>query len=80
VNCVLAGKTYGQPFGLDIAFADPIFGEPDIIVADDILGFAGIEPPSRASPVSTGHLRGGRASVDSARCATRSVQPVRSRP
>jgi hypothetical protein len=21
VNCVLAGKTYGQPFGLDIAFA-----------------------------------------------------------
>jgi nucleotidyltransferase AbiEii toxin of type IV toxin-antitoxin system len=46
VNCVLAGKTYGQPFGLDIAFADPILGEPDIIVADDILGFAGIEPPS----------------------------------
>ena len=46
VDCALAGKPYGQPFGLDIAFADPIFGEPDIAVADDVLGFAGIEPPT----------------------------------
>jgi nucleotidyltransferase AbiEii toxin of type IV toxin-antitoxin system len=54
VNCILAGKPYGQPFGLDIAFADPIFGEPDIIVADDILGFAGIEPPSlQLYPIET---------------------------
>lgn len=54
VNCVLAGKPYGQPFGLDIAFADPIFGDPDIIVADDILGFAGIEPPAlRLYPIET---------------------------
>jgi hypothetical protein len=45
VTCSLAGKPYGQPFGLDIAFADPILGEPDIVVSEDVLGFAGIEPP-----------------------------------
>lgn len=51
---MLAGKPYGQPFGLDIAFADPIFGEPDIAVADDVLGFAGIEPPTlRLYPLET---------------------------
>jgi hypothetical protein len=44
VDCALAGKPYGQPFGLDVAFADPIFGEPDILVTDDVLSFAGIEP------------------------------------
>jgi hypothetical protein len=54
VTCSLAGKPYGQPFGLDVAFADPIFGEPDIIVADDVLGFAGIAPPSlRIYPLET---------------------------
>lgn len=54
VDCALAGKPYGQPFGLDIAFADPIFGEPDLVVADDILGFAGIAPPSlRLYPIET---------------------------
>jgi hypothetical protein len=54
VTCVLAGKPYGQPFGLDIAFADPILGEPDVVVADDLLGFAGIAPPSlRLYPIET---------------------------
>ena len=54
VACSLAGKPYGQPFGLDVAFADPIFGEPDVVVADDVLGFAGIEPPSlRVYPLET---------------------------
>ena len=54
VTCTLAGKPYGQPFGLDIAFADPIFGEPDIAVASDVLGFAGIEPPTlRLYPLET---------------------------
>jgi hypothetical protein len=54
VSCALAGKPYGQPFGLDIAFADPIFGEPDIVVAGDVLGFAGIKPPSfRLFPIET---------------------------
>ena len=54
VSCTLAGKPYGQPFGLDVAFADPIFGEPDVVVADDVLGFAGIAPPSlRVYPLET---------------------------
>jgi len=42
----LAGKPYGQPFGVDVAFADPILGEPDVVVAEDVLGFAGIDPPA----------------------------------
>ena len=46
VACTLAGKPYGNPFGLDIAFADPIFGEPDVITTADTLAFAGIPPTS----------------------------------
>jgi hypothetical protein len=54
VTCTFAGKPYGQPFGLDIAFADPILGEPDVVTAEDVLGFAGIEPPSlRLYPIET---------------------------
>lgn len=54
VACSLAGKPYGQPFGLDVAFAEPIFGEPDIVIAEDVLGFAGIQPPSlRVYPLET---------------------------
>ena len=44
-ECRLAGKLYGQPFGVDVAFGDPIVGEPEIITADDVLAFAGISPP-----------------------------------
>lgn len=51
-ECRLAGKVYGRPFGVDVAFGDPLIGEPDIVVADDILGFAGIAPPAlRLYPV-----------------------------
>jgi hypothetical protein len=46
VACALAGKPHGHPFGLDIAFADPIFGEPDVIKTADTLAFAGIPPTS----------------------------------
>ncbi len=42
----LAGKLFGQPFGVDVAFADTILGEPDVIVAGDVLSFAGIAPPT----------------------------------
>jgi hypothetical protein len=45
-ECKLAGKLYGQSFGVDVAFGDPIFGEPEVIVANDVLGFAGIAPPT----------------------------------
>jgi len=44
-ECRLAGKVYGQPFGVDVAFGDPIVGEPEVVVAEDVLAFAGIAPP-----------------------------------
>lgn len=52
--CRLAGKPYGDPFGVDVAFGDPIFDEPETVVAKDLLGFAGIAPPTlRLYPVET---------------------------
>lgn len=55
-ECMLAGQLYGQRFGVDVAFADPVLGQPDVVVADDVLAFAGIEPPTlRLYPVET-HL------------------------
>lgn len=53
-ECRLAGKIYGQRFGVDVAFGDPIFGEADIVTADDVLDFAGIAPPTlRLYPIET---------------------------
>jgi hypothetical protein len=53
-ECRLAGKLYGQPFGVDVAFGDPIFGEPEVVVAKDVLAFAGIAPPTlRLYPVES---------------------------
>lgn len=53
-ECRLAGKLYGQRFGVDVGFGDPIFGEPDVVTADDILDFAGIAPPVlRLYPIET---------------------------
>jgi hypothetical protein len=53
-ECRVAGKDYGRPFGVDVAFGDPMFGEPSLIVADDVLGFAGVAPPTlRVYPVET---------------------------
>jgi len=53
-ECKLAGKAYGQPFGVDVAFGDPTFGEPDVLVAEDVLAFAGIAPPTlRLYPIET---------------------------
>lgn len=53
-ECKLAGKIYGQPFGIDVAFGDPIFGEPEVLVADDVLAFAGIAAPRvKVYPIET---------------------------
>lgn len=53
-QCTLTGKIYSRPFGVDVAFGDPILGEPDTVVADDVLAFAGIAPPTvRVYPVET---------------------------
>lgn len=53
-TCMLAGKPYGSPFGIDVGFGDPITGEPDLMTADDVLGFAGVPPPRlRLYPIET---------------------------
>lgn len=53
-ECKLAGKLYGQPFGVDVAFGDPILGEPDIVMAQDTLAFVGIAPSRlQVYPVAT---------------------------
>ena len=53
-ECRLAGKVYGQRFGVDIGFGDPIIGEPEVVVAEDVLAFAGIAPPVlRIYPIET---------------------------
>ncbi|MEO0325397.1 MAG: nucleotidyl transferase AbiEii/AbiGii toxin family protein [Myxococcota bacterium] len=53
-ECSLAGKVYARPFGVDVAIGDPILGEPEVMVADDALAFAGIAPPTlRVYPVET---------------------------
>jgi hypothetical protein len=51
-ECRLAGAIYSRPFGVDVAFGDPIVGKPDLVAADDLLGFAGIASPMlRVYPV-----------------------------
>lgn len=56
VEARLAGKIYGSRFGVDVGFADPIFGQPDVITGDKLLAFAGVEPARiRLYPVET-HL------------------------
>jgi hypothetical protein len=53
-TCTMAGKPYGQPFGVDVAFSDPILGAPDVVTTEDTLGFAGIAPPTlRLHPIET---------------------------
>jgi hypothetical protein len=55
-ECRLAGKLYGQRFGVDVAFGDPILGEPETVSAEDTLAFAGVAPPVlRLYPIET-HL------------------------
>jgi hypothetical protein len=55
-ECALAGRLYGRPFGVDVAFGDPVLGESDLIIAEDVLAFAGISPPQlRVYPVES-HL------------------------
>lgn len=53
-ECRLAGKLYGQRFGVDVAFGDPLTEEPERLVTEDLLGFAGIAPPTlRVYPVES---------------------------
>ena len=53
-ECKLAGKLYGSIFGVDVAFGDPILGEPEDVVGENLLAFVGIEPtPLRLYPIET---------------------------
>lgn len=53
-ECKLAGKVYAARFRVDVAFGDPMLGEPDIVVGDDTLDFVGIAPPNlRLYPIET---------------------------
>lgn len=38
----LAGKVYGDPFGVDVAFGDVLTGAPDVMEGSDLLDFAGV--------------------------------------
>jgi len=55
-ECFLAGKTFGRRFGVDVAFADPMYGGSEEVGTSDVLEFAGI-PKSvlRIYPIET-HL------------------------
>lgn len=53
-ECRLAGKRYASRFGVDVAFGDPMLGDPDVVMADDMLSFAGVAPPAlRLYPIET---------------------------
>ena len=50
----LAGRLYGSPFGIDIAFAEPVVGEPESVPGSAFLDFIGVEPITyRVYPVET---------------------------
>ncbi len=54
VTCTLAGKPYGEPFGVDVAFGEPMLGDPDVVAGPNRLAFAGIAPPTvRLYPIET---------------------------
>lgn len=53
-RCTIASKIYGQPFGVDVAFGDPMIREPETSTLTDTLAFAGIAAPTvRIYPVET---------------------------
>jgi len=54
VGATLAGRRYGDLFGVDAAIGEPIVGTPTDLIGDDLLGFVGLPAPVfRAYPVAT---------------------------
>ncbi|HHI79635.1 MAG TPA: nucleotidyl transferase AbiEii/AbiGii toxin family protein [Planctomycetes bacterium] len=45
-ECQLAGKIYGERFGVDVVFGDLLSENPEEVSAEDLLGFIGISPPT----------------------------------
>lgn len=56
VQAKLAGRPFADPFGVDVAFAEPLGESPDEIVGRDYLGFAGIAPPRIAVYPRAAHI------------------------
>jgi Nucleotidyl transferase AbiEii toxin, Type IV TA system len=56
VQAQLASKIYGDPFGVDVAFGEPIFGTPDRIRGRSDLSFIGVAPPELAIPPRETHI------------------------
>ncbi|MBK8096908.1 MAG: nucleotidyl transferase AbiEii/AbiGii toxin family protein [Planctomycetes bacterium] len=44
VDCRIAGKPWAQSFGVDLAFDDPLLGEPELLPGTDMLAFVDIPP------------------------------------
>ena len=54
VTATLAGRRYGDIFGLDVAIGEPIVGSPQPLAGDDLLAFLGLPTPVFcAVPVAT---------------------------
>jgi hypothetical protein len=73
-ECKLAGKLYGQPFGVDVAFGDPILGEPDTLVAEDVLSFVSplrtaSSPPAQVVSEQATHESFDPATIEPGRAA-----------
>ena len=56
VQARLAGKPFADPFGVDVAFAEPIAEPADEIVGRDLLAFAGVPTPRFRLYPRTTHL------------------------
>jgi hypothetical protein len=55
-ECTIGGKLFGQRFGVDVAFGDPMVGATELVTGEDLLDFIGVSPPTvRLYPVET-HL------------------------
>jgi hypothetical protein len=56
VQAWLAGKVYGDPFGVDVAFGEPMLGAPERLYGRCDLAFIGLEAPAFAVCSRTTHI------------------------
>jgi hypothetical protein len=52
----LAGRPYGDPFGLDVVLAEPCVGTPDVLQGTEILAFIGVPRPSFPTTPIVAHI------------------------
>lgn len=55
-HATLAGRRYGNAFGMDVGFGDVLTEEPDIIIGDDALLFVGVAAPTHRVYPRGAHL------------------------